>query len=70
MTNVVIRGGLAWRQEGEALVTLTPGEAADEIERLQSALDEALCVLDAESPVTAARLRKSLGLPVEPSEKS
>jgi hypothetical protein len=40
MTNAItIRNGLAWRREGEAFVTLTPGEAAAEIERLHEALN-------------------------------
>ncbi len=43
MTKVVIRGGLAWRREGDALVTLTPGEAAAEIERL-NAVNELLAL--------------------------
>jgi hypothetical protein len=33
--NILIRDGLAWRQEGETLVTLTPGECAAEIQRFQ-----------------------------------
>jgi hypothetical protein len=41
MTNAItIRNGLAWRHEGEALVTLTPGECAAEIERLQSLVSD------------------------------
>jgi len=35
VTKIVVRDGLAWRYEGEVLVTLTPGECADAIERLQ-----------------------------------
>ena len=33
---ITIRDGLAWRYEGDALVTLTPGECAQAIERLQA----------------------------------
>jgi hypothetical protein len=35
--DIMIRDGLAWRYEGDTLVTLTPGECAAEIERLQEA---------------------------------
>ena len=39
----------------------------DELLELRAAMDEALCVLDTEAPVTASRLRKSLKQPDEPT---
>lgn len=35
MTNVVVKDGIVWKQVGDRLESATPGECADEIERLR-----------------------------------
>ncbi len=56
---VVIRDGLAWRYDGKALVTLTPGECADAIERLQKLAQPPTAAL-AEAYAEIERLKAAL----------
>jgi len=42
---VIISNGLAWRRDGDELVTLSPGECASEIDRLSRELTRARSTL-------------------------